>query len=131
LGHRPRAPRNRGFQPVHGLTRISQRKWIRCQQNRLERTCEHREHLFPAKRVKLYCRLEPQFSCGIGTFAIEGVDNAKLVDHLFAKHRIITVAIDHPTMKGVRVTPNVYTTLEEIDMFCEAVETVLADGLPA
>lgn len=89
------------------------------------------KRLMQDKRVKLYCRLEPEHSCGLATFAIEGVDNAKLTDFLWTKHRIIAVTIDHPAVKGVRVTPNVYTTLEEIDMFCEAVETVLANGLPA
>jgi selenocysteine lyase/cysteine desulfurase len=82
------------------------------------------------RRVKLYCRLEPQHSCGIATFAIADIDPTKLAEHLFTKHRIITVAIDHATIKGVRVTPNVYTTFDEIDMFCEAVENVLANGLP-
>ena len=31
---------------------------------------------------------------------------------------------------GVRVTPNVYTTLNELDKFCEAVEHVAKRGLP-
>jgi selenocysteine lyase/cysteine desulfurase len=31
---------------------------------------------------------------------------------------------------GLRVSPSVYTTLEEIDRFCEAIEHVLAHGLP-
>jgi selenocysteine lyase/cysteine desulfurase len=33
--------------------------------------------------------------------------------------------------QGIRVTPNVYTTLEEIDTFASAVEEVLKKGLPA
>ena len=88
------------------------------------------QRLLQDQRVKLYCRLEPQHSCGIATFAIKDVEPAKLAEYLLNKHRIVTVAIDHPTIKGVRVTPNVYTTPEEIDLFCEAVEQVLAKGLP-
>ena len=87
--------------------------------------------LMQDKRVKLFVRLEPEHSCGLTTFAIEGIDNDKLVEHLWNKHRIYTIPINHDAVKGVRVTPNVYTTLEEIDMFCEAVEDVLANGLPA
>jgi isopenicillin-N epimerase len=83
------------------------------------------------KRVKLLVRLDPQHSCGLTTFTIEGIDNVKLVEHLWNRHRIYTIAIDHEVVKGIRVTPNVYTTPEEIDMFCEAVEDVLANGLPA
>lgn len=89
------------------------------------------KRLMQDRRVKLYCRLEPEHSCGLATFAIEGLDHARLVEHLFARHRIITTAIDHPDIKGVRVSPNVYSTLDEVDMFCEAVEDVLANGLPA
>jgi selenocysteine lyase/cysteine desulfurase len=39
--------------------------------------------------------------------------------------------IRHPEFTGVRVTPSVYTTGEEVDRFAEAMERVLARGLPA
>lgn len=87
--------------------------------------------LMQDKRVRLYARLEPQHSCAIGTFTIDGVDNARLHEYLWSKHRIFTVNVDHPQIKGLRITPNTYTTLDEIDTFCEAVEQVLAKGLPA
>jgi selenocysteine lyase/cysteine desulfurase len=32
--------------------------------------------------------------------------------------------------RGIRITPNVYTTLEEVDTFAEAIEDVLKNGLP-
>ena len=89
------------------------------------------KRLMEDKRVRLYCRLDPRHSCGIGTFAVKDIDSAKLVEHLWNKHRIITTVIDTAPIVGVRVTPNVYTTLDEIDMFCEAVEDVMAKGLPA
>lgn len=88
------------------------------------------QRLMQDKRMKLYAKLDPRHSCGVSTFTIQGVDNGKLVEHLWNKHRIIAVHIDHAQIKGIRVTPNVYTTLEEIDMFCAAVEDVLAKGLP-
>jgi selenocysteine lyase/cysteine desulfurase len=83
------------------------------------------------RRVKLFARLEPGHSTGVATFAIEGIDNGQLVAHLWNKHHIYVIPINHESVKGVRVTPNVYTTLGELDMFCEAVEDVLANGLPA
>ncbi len=82
-------------------------------------------------RVKLFCRLEPRHSCGIATFAVEGVEASALSDHLWSKHRVFTIPIEHASVKGIRVSPNVYTTLDEIDLFAEAVESVLARGLPA
>ena len=59
------------------------------------------------------------------------LDPGKLVRHLWNKHRIVTIPIDYANVQGMRVTPNVYTTLEEIDMFSRAIEDVLANGLPA
>jgi len=83
------------------------------------------------KRVTLYTRLEPQHACGIATMKLDGVDPARVVEHLWNQHRIIVVNIVHDIIKGVRVTPNVYTTVEEIDLFCDAMEALLAKGLPA
>jgi len=41
------------------------------------------------------------------------------------------VAIHHKDFEGIRVSPSVYTTLEELDRFSEAVEPVIRSGLPA
>ncbi len=46
-------------------------------------------------------------------------------------HRILVVAIDHPECPGIRVTPNVYTTLEEIDRFSDSLESIILKGMPA
>jgi 7-keto-8-aminopelargonate synthetase-like enzyme len=51
--------------------------------------------------------------------------------HLFATKRIIVTPIIHPEFKGLRITPNVYTTLQEIDIFCEAMEEIIRKGLAA
>ena len=37
------------------------------------------------------------------------------------QHRIITVAIKHAEFSGIRVTPNVDTSVEDVDVFVEAV----------
>lgn len=83
------------------------------------------------ERVKMLTPLDAQQSCAIGTFEIEGMDHAKLAAHLWEKYRILVTPIDYNGLKGIRVTPNVYTTTDEIDFFCEAVEKVLREGLPA
>ena len=88
------------------------------------------KRLLQDKRVSLYCSLDPKHSCGIATVTIDGIDDAKLSTHLFKKHRIITTGIGHKQIKGIRISPNVYSTIQEVDMFCEAVEDVMANGLP-
>jgi selenocysteine lyase/cysteine desulfurase len=70
-------------------------------------------------------------SCAIGNVQVEGVDTQKLARHLFDTRRIIVVPIRHDEFEGLRVTPCVYTTLDEIDAFAEAMEQVIAKGLPA
>lgn len=81
--------------------------------------------------VRLHTSLEPEFSCGIATVAIEGVDPGKLNGWLWSEHRILTTPIVHDEFSGVRVSPSVYTTLGELDRFCAAVDKVIRKGLPA
>ena len=50
-------------------------------------------------------------------------------DYLWTKHRIITRRITHAEYQGLRVTPNIYTTLQEVDMFGDAVEELLKSGI--
>ncbi len=53
---------------------------------------------------------------------------AKVVTRLWDRWRIIATPIVHAEYEGVRVTPNVYTTLEEIDTFAAAMEEIVAKG---
>ena len=82
-------------------------------------------------RVRLHTSFDPAMGCAIGNVQVEGVDSRKLAKHLFDARRIIVVPIQHPEFEGLRVTPCVYTTLEEVDLFAEEMEKVVASGLPA
>jgi selenocysteine lyase/cysteine desulfurase len=82
------------------------------------------------RRVTVWTPLDDdQASCGIALVGIEGIEPSKLSDHLFARHKIVTIAIHHEGFSGIRVTPNVYTTPREIDVFAEAMHQVLAGGI--
>jgi selenocysteine lyase/cysteine desulfurase len=83
------------------------------------------------KGVRLLTSFDPQQSCGLANVSIAGIDPGKLVSHLFTQYRIIVTPIKHAEFEGVRVTPNVYTTLREVDTFSEAMERVLQKGLPS
>ncbi|MGA3072055.1 MAG: aminotransferase class V-fold PLP-dependent enzyme [Bryobacteraceae bacterium] len=69
---------------------------------------------------------DPRLSCGIGLLSVEGKEPGPLADQLWEKYRILTVGIVHPQFKGLRITPNVYTTVPEIETFCDAVEKLIA-----
>jgi isopenicillin-N epimerase len=81
------------------------------------------------KGVKVLTSYDPQQSCALATVNIEGIEPVKLASHLWDRYRIIVTPIVHDEFQGIRVTPNVYTTLTEIDMFCDAFEKVLRSGL--
>ncbi len=73
--------------------------------------------------VKFMVNVENQSNwCGIVTVNIEGVSLPKLVSYLYDKHRIFVVRITHEQFNGIRVSPNVYTMLSEIDKFAEVME---------
>lgn len=69
-------------------------------------------------------------SCAIGNFKIEGIDPVKIGEYLMTKHKIFTTPIVHEEFTGIRITPNVYTTLWELDRFCEIVGNIAKNGLP-
>ncbi len=73
-------------------------------------------------KVALHTSRDPKFACAIATVEIKGIEPNELNSRLWAKHRIITTPINHAQFKGIRVTPNVYSTLEEIDRFSDAMK---------
>ena len=82
-------------------------------------------------RVKLNTSFDPAMGCALGHVGIEGIESGALVSHLWTKYRIFVVGVDHAEYRGIRVTPNVYTRLQDIDLFSEAMERVLRDGVQA
>ncbi len=77
------------------------------------------------KGVRIYTSYDPSMSGAIGNVGLEGTDPAKLADTLWERRRIIVTPIVHEEFKGLRVTPNVYTTLAEVDAFAEEMEKLI------
>ncbi|HEY6046063.1 MAG TPA: aminotransferase class V-fold PLP-dependent enzyme, partial [Pyrinomonadaceae bacterium] len=82
-------------------------------------------------KVLFNTSFEPAQMCAIANVQIEGIDPVKIGSYLFDKHRIFTTPIVHEEFQGVRITPNVYTTLPELDRFCGVMATIARKGLPA
>jgi selenocysteine lyase/cysteine desulfurase len=80
--------------------------------------------------IRFNTSFDDTMSCAIANVHIEGTDPAAVSNYLMNKHKIFTVPILHDEFKGIRITPNVYTTLEELDRFCEVMETIAKKGLP-
>jgi selenocysteine lyase/cysteine desulfurase len=69
-------------------------------------------------------------SCAIGNVVIAGINPSDIGNYLMSAHKIFTTPIIHDEFRGLRITPNVYTTLQELDRFCNVMETVARKGLP-
>jgi len=89
-------------------------------------------------RVKVLSSLEPGQTWGLAMVGIEGIDARALSQFMMNRYRIVINAVvgGQPPAQvfdytGLRVTPNVYTTLQEIDTFVEAMEEAIKKGVPA
>jgi len=83
------------------------------------------------KGVRILTPYDPAQSCGLANMSIEGIDPVKLVSHLWDNYRMLVTPIVHQEFSGIRITPNVYTTIKEIDTFCDAIERVIRTRLAA
>ncbi|MEZ5396439.1 MAG: aminotransferase class V-fold PLP-dependent enzyme [Bryobacterales bacterium] len=73
--------------------------------------------------VRTLTPTDPKQACGIGLLQVDGIEPGKLVGEMWNDRRILTTPIiTEGEYAGIRVTPNIYTTLEELDQFCDYVE---------
>lgn len=66
--------------------------------------------------------IESHRACGIANVGIEGIKPGKLAKRLLDEYKIFTVAIDYANVHGCRITPNVFTTTQELDVFVKALK---------
>jgi selenocysteine lyase/cysteine desulfurase len=64
----------------------------------------------------------PRRSCAIANVGIKGMKPAVMAETLLKKYRIYTVAIDGANVHGCRITPNLFTTLEELDVLVKSLK---------
>lgn len=65
-------------------------------------------------------------ACAIANFGITGRPPQEIADTLFERYRIFTVAIDMEAVKGVRVTPHLYTDMNDLDALVSAIREMAA-----
>ena len=67
----------------------------------------------------------PTFESGaIATVGISGLTPAALADKLLKEYNIFTVAIDHPEVKGVRITPHLSSTFKDCALLNIALQKI-------
>ncbi len=89
-------------------------------------------------RIKILTDLsEPAQAWGVAAVAIDGIDVRALAGFLMDRYRIIVNALVGGAppnavydYRALRISPNIYTTLEEIDTFVTGMEDALKNGVP-
>ena len=118
-----------GTHPVHTDLAISNSidyiKWIGMErkENRMRFLQRYwSDQLRNMKNVVVNTPIDMQRSCGIGNVGLTNMSPSKMENILFDKYNIFTVAIDYANVKGCRISPNIFTTTEELDIFVNAVK---------
>jgi len=85
--------------------------------------------LAASDRAFMITPIGPTASGAIGVFGVEGMDMGALGGWLHSKHNIVTTPMVTDEFKGMRITPNVYTTVDEVDLFAERVIHAMKRGI--
>jgi selenocysteine lyase/cysteine desulfurase len=75
--------------------------------------------------IQFWCSAEKGFSGALTTFGIEGKTCNDLHNHLWEDARIHTTTIKHEGVDGCRVTPNVYTSLSDLDKLVASIKKLV------
>ncbi|HAW19469.1 MAG TPA: aminotransferase [Flavobacteriales bacterium] len=74
--------------------------------------------------IEFWCPEDSEFSGALTTFSVKGKTARDIHDELWKKARIHTTTISHEGIDGVRVTPNVYTSIADLDRLIEVVNNM-------
>jgi isopenicillin-N epimerase len=87
------------------------------------------DKLVDMKNVRFYTNLDPKHSCALTTVGIEGIKTTDLSAWLLAKHNIFVVGIVNDFIDGMRISPNVYSTVQEVDRLANAMVHAATKGI--
>jgi selenocysteine lyase/cysteine desulfurase len=80
--------------------------------------------------VRALTSSDDSMACAIGTVHVEGIGAREMTNWLQSRYRIhVRPRFVPGEWEGIRVTPNVFTTLEEVDLAAEAVTKAARDGV--
>jgi selenocysteine lyase/cysteine desulfurase len=71
--------------------------------------------------IKLNTSMHKKWGCAIGNIGVAGRKTADLDSFLLDKYKVHVVGIEWENIHGIRVTPNVYTTIKNLDVLVEGI----------
>ncbi len=72
-------------------------------------------------KVKIHTSFKPEYSCAICGVSIDGMTPGELDNALFNTYKIHTVGIVWENISCVRITPHVYTRIQDLDKLVKAI----------
>jgi selenocysteine lyase/cysteine desulfurase len=75
-------------------------------------------------KVKIHTSFKPEYSCAICGVSVDGMTPGELDNALFTSYKIHTVGIVWENISCVRITPHVYTKLQDLDKLVLAIEEI-------
>ena len=82
------------------------------------------EKVMKLPKVKFATYFKPEYSCAIANIGFEGWQAQQIEAKLFEKYEIHTVSIIHEKVNGIRVTPNVYTNIQDLDFLVKGLSEI-------
>jgi selenocysteine lyase/cysteine desulfurase len=70
--------------------------------------------------ARFYTSMDPKWGCALGTIGFEGKKSNDLEAFLINRYHLHTVAIEWQKISAIRITPNVYTTIKNLDTLVNA-----------
>ena len=75
-------------------------------------------------KVKIHTSFKSEFACGICGVSVDGMTPGELDSALYSKYKIHTVGIVWENVSCVRITPHVYTRLQDLDKLVYAIGAI-------
>jgi len=85
--------------------------------------------LIDEPKIKWFTSLDRTQSCALTTVGIEGIKTSDLHSWLFQQKGIYTTTIVNEFIDGLRITPNVYATVGEVDRLANALLQACREGI--
>lgn len=74
--------------------------------------------------IQYWCPEKKGFSGALTTFGLKDKTAKDIHDHLWKSARIHTTTISHEGVEGVRVTPNIYTSISDLDKLVSVIKAI-------
>jgi selenocysteine lyase/cysteine desulfurase len=79
-------------------------------------------------KVKIHTSFKDQYACGICGVTVDGMTPGELDSALFSNYKIHTVGIIWENISCVRITPHVYTRIQDLDKLVMAIDNIAKKG---